>query len=160
MSPIQIRVATIADLDELLAMEQGIIEAERPYDPTIRTPPVVYYDLKKMLDDDAYYVLVAIADGRIVSSGYATTKKARPYLDHDHYAYLGFMYTLPEYRGRGINGRIVEGLRLWAANEGLEEIRLTVYPENKPAIRAYEKVGFVPHIVEMRIEERSPGQGD
>ena len=156
MDQIIIRKAHIGDLEELLQMEQGIIEAERPFDPTIRQPPVVYYDLKDMLEDDAYYVLVATAEGRIVSSGYATTKPARPYLDHTHYAYLGFMYTLPEYRGKGINGRIIEELRMWARENGLNEIRLTVYPENLPAIRAYEKVGFVKHLIEMRIEDRPP----
>ena len=156
MDQIIIRKAHIGDLEELLQMEQGIIEAERPFDPTIRQPPVVYYNLKDMLEDDAYYVLVATAEGRIVSSGYATTKPARPYLDHTHYAYLGFMYTLPEYRGKGINGRIIEELRMWAREQGLNEIRLTVYPENLPAIRAYEKVGFVKHLIEMRIEDRPP----
>ena len=154
MGQIQIRIATLDDLEDLLAMEQGVIEAERPFDPTIRQPPVVYYDLKGMLVDDSYYVLVAEADGQIVSSGYATTKPARPYLDHSHFAYFGFMYTLPEYRGRGINGRIIDELRNWARQQGLKEVRLTVYPENEPAIRAYEKKGFVSHLIEMRIEDR------
>jgi len=153
MDPIEIRKATLADLEELLRMEQGVIEAERPFDPTIRQGPVVYYNLKEMLEDEAYIVLVATAGDRIVSSGYATTKPARPYLDHSHYAYLGFMYTLPEYRGMGIIGRIIEELRNWAAQQELKEIRLTVYPENGPAIRAYEKMGFVSHLIEMRIEE-------
>ena len=153
MDQIEIRKATLDDLEDLQQMEQGVIEAERPFDPTIRPSPVVYYDLKGMLEDDSYYVLVAIADGRIVSSGYATMKHARPYLNHDHYAYLGFMYTLPEYRGKGINGKIIEDLCSWATQQGLSEIRLTVYPENSPAIRAYEKMGFVSHLIEMRIEE-------
>ena len=158
MDAIRIRKASLEDLDELLEMEQGVIEAERPMDPTIRPSPVVYYDLKKMVLDEAYYVLVATVNDRIVSSGYATTKPARPYLDHTHYAYLGFMYTLPEFRGRGINGRIIDELRRWAEAKGLKEIRLTVYPENIPAIRAYEKMGFVPHLIEMRIEDQSdPG---
>lgn len=160
MGHIRIRTATPEDLEELLLMEQGVIEAERPFDPTIRKPPVVYYDLKRMLEDDAYHVLVAIADGRIVSSGYATSKRARPYLDHTHYAHLGFMYTLPEYRGKGINGRIIERLCDWAAKQGLAEIRLTVYPENTPAIRAYEKMGFVSHLIEMRIEDSKQEKRD
>lgn len=160
MDQIQIRKAILDDLEELLQMEQGVIEAERPFDPTIRQSPVVYYNLKEMIEDDAFYVLVAIAQGRIVSSGYATTKLARPYLDHDHYAYLGFMYTLPEYRGRGVNGRIITELRSWAEEQGLEEIRLTVYPENEPAIRAYEKMGFVAHLIEMRIEDQRGLKGD
>ena len=155
MDDILIREATIKDLEPLLEMEQGLISAEKPFDPTIRQPPVVYYDLKSMLQKEAYYVVVAEKDDQIVSSGYATVKPARPYLDHKEYAYLGFMFTLPEYRGRGINSRIVEVLKKWARSKGLFEVRLTVYPENQPAIRAYEKAGFVKHLIEMRIEDRS-----
>lgn len=155
MDDILIREASLNDIEQLLEMEQGLIAAERPFDPTIRQPPVVYYDLKSMLEDDAYYVVVAETKDQIVSSGYATTKSARPYLDHKEYAYLGFMFTLPEYRGMGINSRIVEVLKKWAIAKGLFEIRLTVYPENQPAIRAYEKAGFVKHLIEMRIEDRS-----
>jgi RimJ/RimL family protein N-acetyltransferase len=33
----------------------------------------------------------------------------------------------------------------------LPEVHLTVYPDNAPAIRAYEKVGFAPYILEMRL---------
>lgn len=160
MDEFVIRKAAPGDLEQLLRIEQGLIEAERPFDPTIRQPPLVYYDLKEILEDKTYYVIVAEIQGRIVSSGYATKRPARSYLDHTHYAHLGFMYTLPEYRGKGINGRIIEQLRAWAADQGLKEIRLTVYPENTPAVRAYEKLGFVPHLIEMRIEEPKDQSSD
>lgn len=155
MDDIVIREASLDDLEQLLEMEQGLIAAERPFDPTIRQPPVVYYDLKSMLEDDGYYVVVAEIKDQIVSSGYATTRLARPYLDHKEYAYLGFMFTLPEHRGIGINNLIVDALKKWAKSQDLIEIRLTVYPENLPAIRAYEKAGFVKHLIEMRLEDRS-----
>ena len=154
MEGIEIREATSEDLSALLLLEQRLIEAERPFDPTIRQPPVVYYNLAQMLSNDGYYVLVAEHAGQIVSCGYGTTKEARPYLDHTYYAYLGFMYTLEEYRGRGINKMIVEALVAWAKAEGLIEIRLTVYQDNIPAIKAYEKAGFVKHLIEMRIADR------
>jgi len=70
------------------------------------------------------------------------------------YAYLGFMYTVPEFRGLGVNQRIIEALKKWALTKGLIEIRLTVYGDNIPALRAYEKAGFVKHIVEMRIPHK------
>jgi GNAT superfamily N-acetyltransferase len=60
------------------------------------------------------------------------------------------MYTRPEYRRQGINQQIMEVLKVWAREQGLLEIRLTVYRDNLPAIRAYEKAGFREHIVEMR----------
>ena len=98
-------------------------------------------------------MLVAESEGQVLASGYGIRKQPRHYLDHDAYAYLGFMYTLPEYRGLGINGQIISELRQWAREQGLLEIRLTVYYENLPALRAYEKAGFKPHITEMRLRE-------
>ncbi|EAR14257.1 Predicted acetyltransferase [Robiginitalea biformata HTCC2501] len=150
-----IRPATEADLEELRELEQGLIRDERPFDPTIRPDPVHYYDLPALIHDPESLLLVGVSDGRIVSTGYASKRTPRPYLDHDVYAYFGFMYTRPEYRGRGLNGRIIQELRQWARERGLEEVRLTVYTGNAPAIRAYEKAGFAPHIVEMRL----PGRG-
>ncbi|WP_222983537.1 GNAT family N-acetyltransferase [Flagellimonas meishanensis] len=146
-----VREATAKDLPILLSFEQELIRAERPFDPTIREDPVSYYDLGKLLEDNEALVVVAEVDGRIVSSGYAVKRSARHYLDHEYYSYLGFMYTHPEFRGEGINGLIMERLLEWSKQRGLEEVRLTVYEDNIPAIKAYEKVGFKKHIVEMRL---------
>ncbi len=152
-SEIQIRRAALQDLPILLDFEQGIVEAERPFDVTIRQGRVSYYDLEKMVQDTNSCVVVAEVDGKIVSSGYAISKPARHYLDHEFYAYLGFMYTDEEYRGRGINAQVVEALKKWSEEQGFKEIRLTVYNDNVGAIKAYEKVGFKKHIIEMRLEQ-------
>lgn len=148
---IHIREATASDLPVLLEFEQAIIKAERPFDPTLADNPISYYDLGKMIQDPDIGVIVAETNNKIISSGYAVIKPARHYLDHTQYAYLGFMYTIPEFRGRGVNGKIVEVLKEWAVVRGLKEIRLTVYDDNDPAIKAYEKVGFKKHLIEMRM---------
>ena len=151
MKEILIREAVQDDLPVLLQFEQLLIEAERPFDPTIRDGEISYYDLKDLIDNESARVVVAEINGKIVSSGYGVPKPARHYLDHQKYAYLGFMYTLPEYRGRGINSMIIDDLKSWAYRLGLHEIRLTVYQDNTPAIAAYRKVGFNEHIIEMRL---------
>ncbi len=148
---IKIRTATIEDLSSLLRFEQEIVTAERPFDPTLRPGVINYYDLAELVRSERAEVVVAEINGRLVASGSAIIKKAKPYLDHALYAYLGFMYTDPDFRGRGLNKRIIQELQQWAAKEGLTEIRLTVYEENAGAIRAYEKTGFKKHLVEMRL---------
>ncbi len=153
ISAVIVRKAQLRDLPELLEFEQKLIEAERPFDPTIRKSPVNYYDLKAFLLDEQVGVYVAEYEGRLISSGYGIARKARHYLDHKEYAYLGFMYTLPEFRGKGVNKMILKELQDWAKSMGLIELRLTVYEDNLPAIKAYEKAGFRKHIVEMRLRE-------
>lgn len=150
MKELMIRNATLDDLETLLVFEQELIRAELPMDATIRRGPVTYYDLKRFIEDKEVALLVAETD-KIVACGYAMAKQARPYLDHKKYAYLGFMYTRPEYRGRGINQKIVATLKEWAVSKGLTEMRLTVYQTNDAAIKAYEKAGFEKHIIEMRL---------
>lgn len=152
MEQFRVRKASLEDLEILLDFEQGVIAAERPFDPTIKKGQVCYYDLREMLLDDKVEVVVVEHESKIVGSGYAHIKAARPYLDHEVYAYLGFMYTSPEFRGKGVNGMIIEALKEWTVDRGIKEIRLTVYTDNLAAIKAYEKVGFQKHLTEMRME--------
>lgn len=151
MEEILIRKATKMDLEILLEFEQGIIKAERPFDPTLDDDPISYYNLGEMITSENAEVLVAEYQGEVIASGYAKIKNAKHYLNHDRYSYLGFMYTHPEHRGKGVNKKIVDGLKEWSFSKGLKEIRLTVYDENDGAIRAYEKVGFKKHLIEMRL---------
>lgn len=151
MENIVVRDAVLRDLEVLLGFEQEIIKAERPFDPTIRPDPVNYYNLSNYISDPTVKVVVAQWGSRVVGSGYALRKKARHYLDHQEYAYLGFMYVLPECRGKRINQQITQELMEWAREQGLFEVRLTVYEDNVPAIKAYEKSGFEKHLNEMRI---------
>lgn len=151
MQEIITRTATINDIEILLAFEQGIIETERPFDSTLKEDPINYYDLGKLITSTAAAVMVAEIDGEIIGSGYALIKEAKSYVKHERYAYLGFMYVKPEYRGQGVNKKIIDSLKQWAILKGLTEIRLEVYARNTAAIKAYDKVGFTGHMLEMRM---------
>jgi GNAT superfamily N-acetyltransferase len=151
MSPLIIRKAKLEDLNTLLEFEQGIITAERPYDPTLKQGTISYYNIEKMILATDVEVLVAEVDTLIIGSGYARVADAKPYLNHDSYAYLGFMFTDPEHRGKGVNSKIIEELKNWCKSLEIYELRLDVYNDNPSAIKAYEKVGFRKHLINMRI---------
>lgn len=151
MSKINIREARVKDLSILLEFEQGIITAERPFDPTLNEDPISYYDIKKMIAATDIKIVVAEIESEIVGSGYARIEAAKPYLKHSNYAYLGFMYTDPKHRGKGVNAKIIEALKEWCSSHDITELRLDVYSDNPSAIRAYEKVGFKKHLLNMRI---------
>ncbi len=153
MEKITIRPAVLQDLEVLLEFEQQLILSERPLDATIKPSPVTYYDLPALITGKDVAMLVAESDGRLIGCGYGSPREARSYLDHQQYAYLGFMYTRPEFRGKGVNSKIMHELVAWARSKGLHEIRLTVYHNNEGAIRAYQKVGFASHLMEMRLIE-------
>jgi len=151
MQEIQTRKATLNDMDILLQFEQGVITAERPFDSTLKNDPVNYYDIPGMIKADHVELLVATEGYNIIGSGYARIEDAKIYLQHRQHAYLGFMYVLPQYRGKGINKKIIDALAQWALSKNITELRLDVYNNNEAAVKAYEKAGFVKHMIEMRM---------
>ena len=151
MEQVKIRKATLTDLDILLGFEQNIIETERPFDSTIKEENTNYYDLREMLVAEHIEVVVAEVDSEIIGSGYARIESSKIYLKHQKHAYLGFMYVKPNFRGKGVNKKIIEALKNWSVSQNVNELRLEVFYDNLPAIRAYEKVGFKKLMIEMRM---------
>ena len=151
MQTITIRKAHPNDLEKLLEFEQGIITTERPFDPTLKAEKIHYYDIEKMISAPHIEVMVAEIDSELIGSGYARIETAKPYLNHLNYAYLGFMYTVANHRGKGVNAKIIEALKKWCTLQDVFEIRLDVYNDNTSAIKAYEKAGFKKHLINMRM---------
>jgi GNAT superfamily N-acetyltransferase len=147
---IKIREARPDDLGVLLRFEQGVIAAERPYDPTLKKDPNHYYDIPEMIRAPHIYLIVATAGDEIIGSGYARIEDAKPYLQHPQHAYFGFMYVEPAWRGKGVNKIIMEELEKWSLSKKMVEMRLDVYYKNASAIHAYEKSGFISHMILMR----------
>jgi GNAT superfamily N-acetyltransferase len=149
MDEINVRPADLEDLPTLLRFEQGVIEAERPFDVTL-ADDIRYYDMEAMLTTPNIRLVVAELDGEVIASGYARIEEAKPYLKHDRHSYMGFMYTVPEHRGKGVNWKIIEALEEWSRSQGVTEMRLEVYIDNLAAVRSYEKVGFAGYVLKMR----------
>ena len=150
MDKIITRPATFADMDTLLRFEQGVISAERLFDSTLKNEPINYYDLAGMIERPDIELLVAELNGELIGSGYARIEEAKVYLKHPKHAYLGFMYIDPAHRGKGVNQKIITALKKWATEKNVYELRLQVYYDNLPAIKAYEKVGFSKLMIKMR----------
>ena len=137
MNEIKIRKALLGDLEQLLVFEQDLIKTERPFDLTLKPDPINYYDLESLLTSPRAEVVVAETDNKVIASGYARIDKSKSFLKHNTHAYLGFMYVLPEYRGQGINKKIMDVLKDWAISQNITEFSLEVYYDNISAIKAY-----------------------
>ncbi|MBL0154204.1 MAG: GNAT family N-acetyltransferase [Chitinophagaceae bacterium] len=148
---VEIRKAVETDIDILLGFEQGIVEAERPFNDPLKEGEIHYYDLIGLIRSDTAEVLVAVVDDEIVGSGYAKIRPAEPFQKFTEYAYLGFMYVKPAFRGKGINQKVLLALMDWAKSKKLTEVRLDVYDENLIAKNAYLKAGFKPNLLGMRL---------
>ncbi|WP_298549105.1 GNAT family N-acetyltransferase [uncultured Aquimarina sp.] len=147
-----VRAATIEDLPILLDFEQGIVQAERPMDPTLKTDEKInYYDLGDYIKADHTEVVVVEVEGEIVGSGYGQIRDRKEFFKQSQMGYIGFMYVKEAFRGQGISQQIIQYISDWFAVKGIDEIQLDVYDQNPRAIRAYEKAGFEKYLVRMRM---------
>lgn len=146
------RPATNADLLKLAEFLQLLVNAERPFDPTLKEGEIFYYNIEDMIADKATEVMVVENNDEIIGCGYAQIRSAKPYQKHELFGYLGFMFVKPEFRGKGINGLLLEDLKKWILSNGITEVRLEVYDENEAAVKAYEKAGFKKILTTMRCD--------
>ena len=151
MEPI-LRKATLEDLPVLMEFMKELVNAERPMDPTIKDGNVVYYDLSEIIKNEDSELFIIELGKELVASGYAKIKEDRHYLKHSKQGYLGFMFVPKSHRGNGYNKIIVDTLLLWCKARNIHEIKLDVYEDNPSALRAYEKVGFKKHLINMRLD--------
>jgi hypothetical protein len=56
---VTIRQATRGDLAALLRFQQGVIEAERAFDPTLKDGSIHYYDIAALMTAPDVHFLVA-----------------------------------------------------------------------------------------------------
>lgn len=149
---ISIRRATNADLPKLAEFLQFLVAAERPFDPTLKEGKIIYYDIEGFISDEKSEILLIDYKHQIIGCGYAQIRSAKPYQKFESFGYLGFMYVSPEFRGNGLNNLLLDDLKKWVLSQGITEVRLEVYSENEPAIRAYEKAGFKQILTTMRCD--------
>jgi ribosomal protein S18 acetylase RimI-like enzyme len=73
--------------------------------------------------------------------------------DSNRFGYVADTYVLPEFRGHGIAGHLLQAAEahLWAT--GVRRMRIGLLTNNSSALRAYQKHGFEPYetVLEKRL---------
>ncbi len=109
-------------------------------------------DFRRMLEvSDAVY-LVAVMDEEPVGSAGMRILAGEGNIDN--------VVVAPAQRGRGIGSMLIESLLEAGRDRGIRDFTLEVRVSNAPAIRIYEKAGFVsegirPHFYEHPVEDAS-----
>jgi putative acetyltransferase len=100
--------------------------------------------------DKIKFVIVAYENNKPVSCG--SIKQYTPDI-----AEIKRMYTLPEYRGKGIASRVLNELEQWAGELSFEKCILETGKRQPEAIRLYEKNGYtlIPNFGQYAGEENS-----
>jgi ribosomal protein S18 acetylase RimI-like enzyme len=145
------REALVTEIELLRELEQQVVEAERPYNDSIKPENAIYYDIEHLVASESACVLIAEKEQQVIGTGYLQIRESKASLIHEQHGYLGFMYVDESYRGLGLNQRTMDKLIVWGRARGLSDFYLDVYARNQAAIKAYEKAGFKPSMVEMKL---------
>ncbi|MBW8736350.1 MAG: GNAT family N-acetyltransferase [Streptomyces turgidiscabies] len=102
------------------------------------------------LDDPARLVLAVECAGAVV--GHLMGSLAEPTARQPvKTATLNSVYVRPAHRSSGAGARLVETFVQWAAEQGAAHAEVTAYAANPAAIRFYERGGFAPQTVTLRL---------
>jgi len=148
---IRLREAKPEDLTTLLEFEKALIAYEKAFTPNLKKTDFHYYDLESYIQNPDISLVVAEDKNKLIASGYALIRKNKAYKNPARFVFLGFMYVVPEYRGSGLNNKILNYLFEWGRERGLSEFQLDVYAPNESAIKAYKKAGFHFETITMRL---------
>ena len=91
------------------------------------------------LTDPGTLLLAATAGAELVGN---LGLHPEPHACSRHVAVIG-MSVAREWRGVGVGGELLEAAAGWAMAAGVSKLTLGVFPENLPAVRFYERHGFV-----------------
>lgn len=122
-----VRRAVVADLDQLVALEQRSFSGDM----------LSRAQYRRHLDSHSALVLKAHAEApQLLGSAVLFFRRSSPL------ARLSSLATLPEARGRGIGAALLEAAAAAATARGSRALRLEVRTDNASAIALYERVGF------------------
>ncbi|MPY57370.1 GNAT family N-acetyltransferase [Streptomyces spongiae] len=151
---VTVRRARVEDIPGLVVSSSRLFaEDGGPRDPGINVDWPREYGAEAFasaLEKPARLLLVAVHDGEVVGhlSGSLTEPSAmRPVRS----ATLMAMYVWPRHRGSGVGARLVRAFLAWVREQGAEQAEVTAHSDNLDGIRFYEREGFRPHSLTLRL---------
>jgi ribosomal protein S18 acetylase RimI-like enzyme len=140
-SDIHLRPATEADAAALSAF--GARTFHETFGPQNRPEDIAAYlasafspglQAGEIADPDGHVILAVAPDGDLAGYAHATSG--------DDGMMLKRLYVDTPYKGRGLAGRLLDGVIAEARRRGASRLWLTVWTENPRAIAFYAKAGF------------------
>jgi RimJ/RimL family protein N-acetyltransferase len=137
-----IREINVEDAEQLTSLIHQV-EAESDYmmmeaGERQSTPEKQRQRIQSMEKSENSTILVAEDDGKLVGYMFVIGGTARR-TRHSAYLVVGI---LAEYRGQGVGTKLFEKLDVWAAQQQIHRLELTVVTRNKAALALYKKMGF------------------
>jgi ribosomal protein S18 acetylase RimI-like enzyme len=130
--PAEVRPATLADADAILAIEEAAFES-----PADRFKP---QQIRRLIENPRARVAVAVRDGAVVGWTVALIRTHRRWRSGRVYS----VAVRPESAGTGVGRALIGALLATLGDEGITRVYLEVRATNAGAIALYTSVGFKP----------------
>ena len=145
--------ATMEDIDHIVGLRLALLtelgELQSPKEEQLMERSTREY-LQKALPDNEFISYIAAANGKAVSISGMVLFKRPPYLENlkGIEAYILNMYTVPEHRGNGLAGHLLEHCIDQSKKSGVKRIWLHSSENGK---HLYKKMGFSEKGSEMEL---------
>ncbi len=143
------------DLSVLNSIVQDLHVVNRPdyFKPSTEGEVVKWFN--RLLQDTSSRIWIADEGGAAV--GYVLIffheRPENPFCRSLRWCEIDQIAVKPDFRRRGITGRLIEKAIMSAAGDGIFDVELSTWSFNETAQAAFRKLGFVPKIIRM---ERKP----
>jgi ribosomal protein S18 acetylase RimI-like enzyme len=150
-----LRRATIKDFDRLKKIKADFYLWECGMDKRIRpewAEKQLQSRLARNLKHHTKSVAFFIAEerGEIIGYSGGEIEKALGFVKSKRLGHMFNLYVKPEYRKKGIGKKLIKEVLAWFKKNKVKELKILVYPHNKPAHEIYKKLGFKDYIIELR----------
>ncbi|WP_409273486.1 GNAT family N-acetyltransferase [Neobacillus sp. SCS-31] len=140
-----IRLAEERDIDQLIKLRWDFTMEDYPSSALDSDYKAFEMEckafLEKAIDSGQWFIWIAEEEGRVLSHSYIELiqKVPRPGRVTRPFAYMTNVYTVPEYRGKGIGSQLITAINEWAKANQYEFI--IVWPSEE-GVHFYEKNGY------------------
>lgn len=150
----EIRRAGPDDVDALLTISTGLWREDAgTHDPEVMNTDWPQQhgraSFEALVGDPDRVGLLATIDGGLAGGLMGSHPQLTPFV-RQREARLNSLWVLPEHRGAGVGGRLVQAFLSWAREQGAPYAVVTAFAANPTAIALYERHGFGSHTVTLR----------
>jgi GNAT superfamily N-acetyltransferase len=151
----RVRRAGPNDVDALLTISTGLWRE----DAGTHDPEVMNIDwpeqhgresFEALVDDPDRVGILAEVDGELAGGLMGSYPELTPYV-RAREARLNSLWVRPQHRSSGVGALLVDEFFAWAREIGAPYAIVTAYAANTSAQRFYERQGFDPHAVTLRM---------
>jgi GNAT superfamily N-acetyltransferase len=151
---LRIRRAGAGDVDALLTISSGLwAEDAGTHDPEVMNTdwPAQHgrASFEALIDDPDRLGLLAEVGGDLAGGLMGSFPELTPFVRLRE-ARLNSLWVLPDHRGAGVGGPLVDAFLDWARERGAPYAIVTAFAANTGAQRFYERQGFGSHTVTLR----------